>query len=181
MNNGKVEIMYFYSDLYEDKKNLSKISKKIRREIKDVHIRLINVENPKNREVAELYGVNMVPIMIFLTPKGEVAARRSMPLSTEDVVQEVTGRINKGELPDQAAEDIRTKILDALDSVTKRSDLTQLVIEQIENDLLEADTKSEIYKLVDSHISFINHAVNDLQEFKKVLQKFAKKQHNFIV
>jgi hypothetical protein len=173
--------MYFYSDLYEDEKSLSKISRKICREIKDVQIRLINVENPKNKEVAESYGVNMVPIMIFLTPKGKVAARRSLPLSSGNVVQEVAGRINKGELPDQVVEDIRTKILEALGTVIKRSDLTQLVIEQVKNDLLEADSESELYELVDSQISFINHAISDLQEFRKVLQKFSKKQHNFVV
>jgi len=75
---------------------------------------------------------------------------------------------------------MKTKILDALKSVTKRSDLTELVAEQLEDDLVEASAKSELYDLINSHISAINHAISDLEEFKRVLQRYSKNQGNFI-
>jgi len=181
MSDGKVEMMYFYSDFYENKKSLSKLSKKLRQDRKDIRIHLINVEDPKNEELTETYEVNMVPVMIFLTPKGEIAARRCLPLSSEDVVCEIADRINSGELPNPAVEEVRVKLLEAFKSVTKRSDLIQLVAEQIENDFREADVESEIYEMVNSHVSALNHIINDLQEFKRILQKFSKGQRGFVV
>ena len=76
LSERKVEIMYFYSDLYENERSLSKLSKKLSQARKDIQIRLVNIDNPENDELTEMYGVNMVPLIIFLTPKGEVAARR---------------------------------------------------------------------------------------------------------
>jgi len=181
MKSRKVEIMYFYSGLYENKRDLSKLSKKLRQKRRDIRIRLVNIEDIGNEELTELYRVNMVPVIIFLTPKGEIAARKCVPLSAEDVIREIADRINKGELPNPVVEEIRTKILEAFHSLTKRNDLTQLIAEQIENDLMEAVPESEIYELVSYHISAINHTINDLQEFKRVLQKFSKEQHDFIV
>jgi len=181
MRNRKVEIMYFYSNMYENEKSLSKLSEKFHQERKDIRIHLVNVEDPKNEELTELYGVNMVPVIIFLTSKGKVAARRCLPLSSREVIHEVTNRIRRGELPNVAAEETRTKVLEALKSVTRRNDLTHLIVEQVENDLMEADSDSEVYEMVSSHISALNHAINDLQEFKRVLQKFSKKQKDFIV
>ena len=97
------------------------------------------------------------------------------------MVQDITDQINKGELPNPGAEETRTKILESLKSVTKRNEMTELIVEQIENDLSEVGRESEIYELVNSHISGINHAVSDLQELRKILQKFSKKQDAFIV
>ncbi|MCW4020958.1 MAG: hypothetical protein NWF14_07005 [Candidatus Bathyarchaeota archaeon] len=181
MSESKVEVMYFYSDLYENEKNLSKISRKLSHKRKDIQIRLVNIDDPGNEELAELYGVNMVPLIIFLTPRGEIAARRFLPLSAEDVVHEIADQIYKGELPNPLVEEIRTRILESFKSVTKRNDLTEIMAEQVETDLMEASTESEICELVNSHISAINHTVSDLQEFKRVLQKHQKKQSNFIV
>ena len=181
MSEGKVEIMYFYSDIQENKKNLSEITRKLGQKRKDIEIRLVNVDEPGNEEITELYGVNMVPLLIFLNSKGEIAAKRFLPLSAENVVHEITDQINKGELPNPLVEETRTKILEALKAVTKRNELTDLTVEQIESDLEEASTDSEIYELVNSHISAINHAVNDLQELRRVLQKFSKKQDIFVV
>jgi DNA repair exonuclease SbcCD ATPase subunit len=181
LSEEKVEIMYFYSDVHENEKNLSEITRKLGRKRKDIEIRLVNVDDPGNEEITELYGVNMVPLIIFLTPKGQVAAKRFLPLSAENVVQEITDQINKGELPNPMVEETRTKILEALKATTKRSELTDLVVEQIESDLEEANVKSEIYELVSSHISAINHAVSDLQELRRVLQRFSKKHDSFVV
>lgn len=181
MSNRKVEIMYFYSDLYENEKNLSELTKKLSRKRKDIQIRLVNIDDPRNEELTELYGVSMVPLIIFLTPRGEIAARRFLPLSEEYIVDEITDRINSGELPNSLVEQTRTRILESFKSVTKRNDLTELTVEQIENDLMEASSESEICELVSSHISAINHTLSDLQEFKRVLQKFSKRQEDFIV
>ncbi len=181
MRDRKIEIMYFYSDLYENRKGLSKLSRKIRQKREDIMIRLVNVEDPENEELAELYRVNMVPVMVFLTLKGEVAARRSVSLSAEDVIEDVTDRINKGELPNPSVEEMRTKILEAFRSVTKRDELTQLVAEQIENDLMEAGPESEIYERINRHVSAINHTMNDLEALKRVLQQFSKNLHDFVV
>lgn len=181
MSIRKVEIMYFYSDLYENEKTLSRLSKKLSRKRKDIEIRLVNIDDPGNEELTEVYGVSMVPLIIFLTPRGEVAAKRFLPLSAEDVVNEIADQINKGELPNPVVEEIRTKILESFGSVTKRNELTELIVEQIENDLMEASSETEIYELVNSHISSINHAVSDLQGLKKVLQRYSKKQSDFVV
>jgi len=99
LNNRKVEIMYFYSDMYENEKNLSEITRKISQQRKDIQIRLVNIDDPRNEELAELYGVNMVPLLIFLTPEGEIAAKRFLPLSAEDIVHEIAEKISKGQLP----------------------------------------------------------------------------------
>jgi len=181
LNNGKVEIMYFYSDLYENEQNLSELSKKLSRKRRDIEIRLVNIDEPENEELTELYEVNMVPLIIFLTPNGDIAARRFLPLSAEDVVHEIVDQIGKGELPNPVVEKIRTRISESLKNITKRNDLTELIVEQIENDLLEVNVESEIYEMVNSHISAINHAISDLQELRRNLQRFSKKQSAFIV
>jgi len=181
LNNGKVEIMYFYSDLYENEQNLSELSKKLSRKRRDIEIRLVNIDEPENEELTELYEVNMVPLIIFLTPNGEIAARRFLPLSAEDVVHEIVDQIGKGELPNPVVEKIRTRISESLKNITKRNDLTELIVEQIENDLMEVNIESEIYEMVNSHISAINHAISDLQELRRNLQRFSKKQNVFIV
>jgi hypothetical protein len=181
MKNKKVEIMYFYSAEYENRQGLSKWRKKLRKKSKDVLIRLVNVEDPKNGELTELYKVNTVPVMVFLNPRGEIAARKSIPLSEEKLIQEITERINKGELPNSSFEEVRTRIIEAIYPITKRNDLINLMVEQVENDLMEANPESMIYESINRHISTINHTVKDLLEFKRILQKFAKNQHNFIV
>ena len=181
MSNRKVEVMYFYSDLYENEKNLSELSMKLSRKRKDIQIRLVNIDDPRNEDLTELYGVSMVPLIIFLNPRGEIAARRFLPLSEEYIVEEIADRINKGELPNPLVNEIRTKILESFGSVIKRNDLTDLIADQIENDLVEASSESEICELVNSHISAINHTVSDLREFKRVLQKFSKKRDDFVV
>ena len=134
MSNRKVEVMYFYSDLYENEKNLSELSRKLSRKMKGIQIRLVNIDDPRNEELTELYGVSMVPLIIFLTPRGEIAARRCLPLSEEYVVEDIADRINKGELPSPKVEEIRTKILESFKSVTKRNDLTELIAEQIDEE-----------------------------------------------
>jgi DNA-binding MarR family transcriptional regulator len=181
MNRKKIEIMYFYSELYENKRELSQFCRSLNKEKGDIRINLVNVEDPENDDVTKHYSVNMVPVMVFLTPKGEVAARRCLPLSAKEVIEDVTERISKGELPNRVTEQIRHKILNAFNSVTKRNDLTQLVVEQVTNDLQEADSELELYEMINSHISAINHTIHDLQSFKQVLQKFSKKQTIFIV
>jgi hypothetical protein len=180
LNDSKVEVMYFYSDMHENERKLMKITKKLGQERKDIHIHLVNIDDPGNDELTELYGVDTVPLLIFLTPRGEVAAKRFLPLSAQEVVYEITDQINKGELPNPLVEEMKTKILDALKSVTKRSDLVELVTEQLEDDLIEASGKSELYELINSHISAINHAISDLEEFKRVLQRYSKNQGNFV-
>lgn len=180
-NPNKIEIMYFYSELYESERKLSQFCERFSQERSDIRINLVNVEDPENENVTKLYGVSMVPVMVFLTPKGEVAARRCLPLSAREVIEEVTERISKGELPNPTAEQIRQKILDAFNSVTKRNDLTQLIFEQVTNDLQEADSEFELYEMIGSHISAINHTIHDLQSFKQVLQKFSKRQTSFII
>jgi len=181
MARQKIEIMYFYSDLYENERKLSKLCRSLNKERRDIRIRLVNVEDPENGDVTKLYDINMVPVMVFLTPEGDVAARRCLPLSSKEVIEEVTERINKGELPNPIAEEIRQKIINAFKSVTKRNDLTQLMVDQVINDIQEADSELELYEMIDSHISAVNHTILDLQNFKQILQKFSKKQPNFIV
>lgn len=181
MNQGKIEIMYFYSDLYENKRKLSKVCRDLNKEKRGLRIRLVNVEDPENEEVAKLYNINMVPVMVFLTPEGEVAARRCLPLSSKETIEEVTERISNGELPNPSADEVRLEVLDAFKSVTKRNDLTHLMVDQIVNDIQEADSRSELYEMIDSHISAVNHTIQDLQNFKQVLQKFSKKEPHFVV
>ncbi len=181
MSQRKIEIMYFYSDLYESERNLSKLCKNFNKERRDLRIRLVNVEDPENEDMTKLYDINMVPVMIFLTPEGDVAARRCLPLSSKEVIEEVTERISKGELPNPVAEEVRQKIINAFKSVTKRNDLTQLIVDQVINDIQETDSESELYELIDSHMSAVNHAIHDLQNFRQVLQKFSKKQSRFVV
>ena len=181
MSDRKVEVMYFYSDMYENRRSLSKLRKKLSQKRSDIQIRLVNIDDPGNEELTELYGVDIVPVIIFLTAKGEIAARRFLPLTAEDVVHEIADRINRGELPNPAIEKSRTKILEAFRSVANRNELTELVAEQIEGDLMEASQESDIYEMVNSHISAINHTISDLQEFKRILQRFSKKQDAFVV
>ncbi len=181
MSRQKIEIVYFYSDLYESERKLSRLCKSLNKERGDIRVRLINVEDPENDDMTKLYDVNMVPVMVFFTPKGEVAARRCLPLSAKETIEEVTERINNGELPNPIAEEIRRKIIGAFKCVTKRSDLTQLIVDQVVNDIQEADSESELCELLNSHISAVNHTMHDLQNFKQVLQKFSKKQPHFVV
>ena len=181
MSRKKIEIMYFYSDHYESERKLSRLCKSLNKERSDIRIKLVNVENPENEDMTKLYSVNVVPVMIFLTPEGEVAARRCMPLSVKEVIEEVTDRISNGELPNPLAEEIRQKILGAFRSVTKRNDLTHLIVDEVMNDLQEADSEQELYELINSHISAINHTMHDLENFKRVLQKFSKRQPRFVV
>ncbi len=71
MKGGRVEIIYFYSDLYENKGKLSRLIRKIQHQRKDVRIQLVNVDDPKNEELTELYDVNTIPLLIFLTSDGK--------------------------------------------------------------------------------------------------------------
>ena len=111
MSGEKVEIMYFYSDLYESKRSLLPIVRRLRRKRKDIQIRLINVEDPENSELTEFYGVNSVPLVIFLTPKGEVAARKSISLSDENIINDIANRIVKGDLPKPQVNELKRKIV----------------------------------------------------------------------
>jgi len=181
LSNKKVEIIYFYSDIHEDEDELSDISRKLAQKRRDIHIHLINIDDPRNEELTELYEVNIVPLLIFLTPRGEIAARLSLPLSAEDIVQEIADRINMGKLPNPAVEERRMKILEGLKSISRRNDLTEEIIEQIETDLMEALTEEEIGELISSHISAVNHAISDLEEIKKVLKKYQRPKNDFIV
>ncbi|MCD6089098.1 hypothetical protein J7K07_05215 [Candidatus Bathyarchaeota archaeon] len=181
MHDKKVEIIYFYSDLQEDENELSNVSKKISQKRRDINIHLINVDDPRNEELAQLYEVNIVPTLIFLTPRGEVAARLSIPLSAEEIVQEIADKVSAGKLPNPSVEEKRRKILESLKNINRRSDLTDLIIEQIEDDLMEAITKSEITEMVNSHISAVNHTIRDLEEIKKILKKYQKPHETFVV
>jgi thioredoxin-like negative regulator of GroEL len=177
----KVEIMYFYSDLYESKRRLLPIIRRLQRKRKDIQIRLVNIEEPENSELAELYGVNSVPLVIFLTPKGEVASRKSIPLSDENTINDIANQIIKGDLPKPNVNELKRKILDSFKSVSRRNDLTQLIVEQIESDILEADSETEIYDAINLHISTINHTISDLEEYKIILQKYLRKKQDFII
>lgn len=180
MSEEKIEIIYFYSDLYESKRNLLPIVRKLQKR-KNIRIRLVNIEDPENEELAEVYGVNSIPLIVFLTPKGEIAARRSMSLSEISAINEIANRIVNGDLPKPHINDLRRKILESLKSVSIRNNLTLIMVDQVENDILEADSESEIYDALNFHISTINHTINDLEEFKRILQKYMKKQQNFII
>ncbi|MEM2341503.1 MAG: thioredoxin family protein [Candidatus Bathyarchaeia archaeon] len=177
----KVEIIYFYSDLYESRRSLLPIIRRLQKKRKDIHIHLINIEEPENSELAELYNVNSVPLIIFLTPKGEVATRKSMPLSDESIINEIANQIIRGDLPKPHVNELKRKILDSFKSVSRRNELTQLIVEQIESDILEADSEAEIYDTINLHISAINHTISDLEEYKTILQKYMRKKQDFII
>ena len=181
MNSKKVEIIYFYSDMHEDEDELSIISRKLSQKRSDIQIHLINIDDPRNEELTQLYEVNIVPLLVFLTPRGEIAARLSLPLSAEDVVQEIADRINMGKLPNPAVEKRRKEILENLKSINRRNDLTEVIIEQIVSDLMEALTESEIVELISSHVSAVNHAIRDLEEIKKVLKMYQKPRNDFVI
>ena len=181
MSGKKVEIIYFYSNINEDEDELSIISRRISRKRRDIDIHLINVDDPRNEELTQLYEVDIVPLLVFLTPKGEVAARLSIPLSAEDIVQEIADKINTGKLPDPKVEKTRGTILKGLKSISGRNDLTNLMIEQIEDDLMEALTESEIDEIIDSYISVVNHTIRDLKEIRQILKKYQKPKSNFII
>jgi len=181
LSDKKVEIIYFYSDIHEDEDELSDISRKIAQKRRDIHIHLINIDDPRNEELTELYEVNIVPLLVFLTPRGEIAARLSLPLSAEDVVQEIADRINMGKLPNPAVEERRMKIMESLKSISRRNNLTGEIIGQIETDLMEALTEAEITDLINSHVSVVNHAISDLEEIKKVLKKYQRLRSDFVV
>lgn len=177
----KIEIIYFYSSIYENKRNLLPIVKKLRRARKDLNVRLVNVDEPENVDLVELYNVNSVPLMIFLTPKGEVASRKSISLSEEGVINDIVDRVIRGDLPKPHVDGLRRRILESLKSVSRRNELTQLMVEQIESDLLEADSEDEICELINLHMSMINHTIRDLEEFKKALQAHLRGNQSFIV
>ena len=181
MSGKKVEIIYFYSNINEDEDELSIISRRISRKRRDIDIHLINVDDPRNEELTQLYEVDIVPLLVFLTPKGEVAARLSIPLSAEDIVQEIADKINTGKLPDPKVEKTRGTILKGLKSISGRNDLTNLMIEQIEDDLMEALTESEIAEIIDSYISVVNHTIRDLKEIRQILKKYQKPKSSFII
>lgn len=180
-SDGKVEIIYFYSDFYESKRSLIPVIKRLQRKRRNIRVRLINVEDPENIELTEFYNVNSVPLVVFLTPKGEVASRKSIPLSDENTINEIANQIIRGDLPKPQINEVRRRILDSLKSVSRRNELTQLIVEQIESDILEADFEEEIYDAVNFHISVINHTINDLEEYKRILQKYMKFKQEFIV
>lgn len=177
----RVEIIYFYSDLYENKKSLMSLVRKLKERRKDISIRLVNIEDPGNTQLTELYDVNSVPLMIFLTHEGEVASRKSIPLSDENTINDIADRIVRGDLPKPCVDNLRRKVLDSLKSVSQRNELTQLIVEQIKNDILEADSEAEIHTIINLHISIINHLVRDLEDYKKVLQTYIKRDQTFIV
>jgi hypothetical protein len=181
MSRRKIEIMYFYSDIYESERKLSRLSKNLNKEKNNIRIRLVNIEDPENEDVTRSYDINMVPVMVFFNPKGEIAARRCLPLTAKEAIDEVTNRINKGELPNLATEQIRQNIINAFKTVTKRNDLTQLIVDQVLNDVQEVDSELELRELINSHISSINHTIGDLTNFKQVLQNFSKKETHFLI
>jgi thioredoxin-like negative regulator of GroEL len=176
----KLEVMYFYSEVYENKKNLSKICTKISKS-KDIQIRLVNIDDPVNENLTEIFDVNMVPMIIFFTPKGDVAAKKFVPLSEESLVQRIVDQINKGDLPNPLVEETKIRILDTIKSISRRNDLTETIAEQIETDLTESSNYSEIYKLANYYISTINHTISDLQEFKKALKKYQRKSEKYSI
>lgn len=167
--------------MHEDEGELSSISKKLAQKRRDINIHLINIDDPRNEELAQLYEVNIVPLLVFLTPRGEVAARISLPLSAEDIVQEIADRINMGKLPNPEVEEKRTKILESLKAINRGNELTEVIIEQVETDLMEALTESEMTEMINSHVSAVNHAIKDLEEIKKVLKRYQKPRTNFVV
>ncbi|RLI11491.1 hypothetical protein DRO35_04915, partial [Candidatus Bathyarchaeota archaeon] len=66
-------------------------------------------------------------------------------------------------------------------NIDRRSDLTDIIIEQIADNLMEAITKSEIIEIVNSHISAVNHTIRDLEEIRRILKKHQKPHEIFIV
>jgi hypothetical protein len=177
----KVEIIYFYSDLYESKRSLLPIARRLQKMRKDINVRLVNVEDPENVELAELYNVNSVPLVVFLTPQGDVASRKSISLADENIINDIANKIVKGDLPKPNVNDLRKKILDSLKAVSRRNDLTQLIIEQVESDILEADSEEDICNAVNLHLSVINHTIRDLEEYKRTLQAYIKRNQGFII
>jgi len=111
----------------------------------------------------------------------KIAARRFLPLSAEDVVHEIVDQINNGTLPNQVTEEIRTKLLESLKSSVKRDAMIELIAEEIENEMSEANLESELYERINAHISKINHMISDLTELKRVLQRFSKRQNDFVI
>lgn len=177
---GKVEIIYFYSDLYESRKSLLPIVRKLQRKRRDIRVHLINIEDPENENLTESYYVKSVPLVVFLTPSGEVASRKSIPLSDESTIERIADQVIRGDLPKPNVNDLKKKILESFKSVSRRNDLTQLIADQIENDILEADSEKEIFDAINFYISIINHTINDLEDYKRVLQKYMGVQ-NFII
>ncbi|MEM2321383.1 MAG: hypothetical protein QXS79_05855 [Candidatus Bathyarchaeia archaeon] len=177
----KLEIIYFYSSLYENEESLLPVVKRLRRKRKDVNVRLVDIEDPENVGLTELYNVNSVPLAIFLTPKGVIAARKSISLSDESVINSILDRIIKGDLPKPKVDEMRKVILGSIQSIPKRNELTELIVNQIENDILEADSEDEVYETVNLHISIINHIIRDLEEFRRTLQARIRRDQNFII
>jgi len=175
-----VEILYFYSDLYESKRSLLSIVKKLRKR-KNLRVRLVNVEDPENEELAAAYDVSSVPLIIFLTSRGEVATRKSMHLSEISIINEIANQVVKGDLPKPHVNNLRRKILESFKSISARNELTQIIVEQVRSDILEADSEAEIYDALNFHLSTINHTIKDLEEFKRKLQRYIRNQHGFII
>lgn len=180
-NSGRIEVIYFYSSLYESKKSLLPIVRKLRGERKNINVRLVDVDEPRNVELTELYNVNRVPLIIFLTPEGDVASRKSTSLSDEITINSVIEQVISGDLPKPQVNEMRRRILDLLKSLPRRNELTQLMVEQMESDILEADSEDDIYETISSHISMINHTIRDLEELKRILQAHIKGRQSFIV
>lgn len=177
----KIEVIYFYSSLYENKKSLLLAVKKLRRERKDINVRLVDIDDPENIELAEHYNVNSVPLVIFLTPKGTIASRKSISLLDEDVINGIVDQVIKGDLPKPCVNELKEVILNSLKSIPRRNELTELIVDQIESDVLEADSENEVYEAINFHISVINHTIRDLEEFKRALQAYVKRDQVFIV
>lgn len=177
---NKVEIIYFYSSFYENKKNLLPVVRRLKRR-KDVNVRLVDIEDPENVELAELYNVNSVPLAIFLTSKGVIASRKSISLLDENMINDILERVLSGDLPKPKVDELKKVFLVSIRSIPRRSELMELIINQIENDILEADSEDEVYNVVDLNISMINHMIRDLEEFKKALQMHIRRGQNFIV
>ncbi|MEM1506979.1 MAG: thioredoxin family protein [Candidatus Bathyarchaeia archaeon] len=177
----KIEIMYFYSDLYESRRKLIPIVKKLQRKRPNIRIRLINVEDPENEDIAEIYSVKSIPLVIFLTPKGDVASRKSVPLSDEDTIEDIVERVVRGDLPKPEVNELKRRILEPFKLVSRRNELTQLIAEQIEGDILEADSEKEIYDAINLYVSVINHTISDLEDYRRILQKYMVRQKDFII
>ncbi|MEM1515256.1 MAG: hypothetical protein QXH24_04310 [Candidatus Bathyarchaeia archaeon] len=180
-NRRKIEVIYFYSSLHESKQSLLPIVRKLRGEKKNINVRLVDIDEPRNVELTELYNVNRVPLVIFLTPEGAVASRKSTSLSDEVTINSVIEQVISGDLPKPHVDEMRRKILDLLKSVPRRNELTQLMVEQMESDFLEADSEDDVYETMSSHVSMINHTIRDLEELKRILQAHIKGGQSFIV
>jgi hypothetical protein len=177
----KVEILYFYSDSDESEVNLTNLRDEINTKRADMLIQLINIEDPANVELTELFNVEIVPFIVFLTSKGKIAARKYLSLSNEDVLFKIVEQINIGELPNPDLEITRNNLIVSLRSITKRNLASKMLFEQMEIDIFEADSKDNLQQILDSNLSMINHIIKDLKESKRILKSYLKKVPEFII